>query len=206
MHPPMAEQVAPRPKHGDIFWRKIMNLDRIANVTSSLNSRPSRRDVLRGLVGTGLGLAALRLPEAIEARKKRKKRKKGNKGQTCQPGTSIGTVSVPASGAMASSPALVQGQRYRLRATGFWNTNATHGNDAFASFPINNPGAPVTVFQGVRLGLSVDGGSPDQWGSYNITHNYEREIVGQGAPLSLRYTDPATSDNSGSLTVNIVCA
>jgi hypothetical protein len=185
-----------------------MNLDHISNLTSSLNTRASRRDVMRGLVGTGLGIAALRLPEAVEAkkRKKRKKRKNGNNGQICEPGMAIGTVTVPATGAVVSTPVLVVGQRYRLQATGFWNTNATYGADAFASFKLANPGETATTYQGVRIGLSVDGGSPDQWGSYNITHNYEREVVGQGKALSLRYTDPVTSDNSGSLTVKIVCA
>jgi hypothetical protein len=185
-----------------------MNLDRIANVKSTLNTRASRRDVMRGLLGTGLGFAALRLPEAVEAkkRKKRKKRKNVDNGQTCEPGTSIGTVSVPATGAVVSTPVLALDQRYRLQATGFWNPNATHGNDAFASFKLANPGEIALTYQNVRLGLSVDGGSPDLWGSYNITHNYEREVTGQGAALSLRYTDPVTSDNSGSLTVKIVCA
>jgi hypothetical protein len=185
-----------------------MNLDRIANVTNSLNTRPSRRDVMRGLLGTGLGLAALRLPDAVEARKKRKKRKKKqpNGQTTCQPGTSIGSVRVSASGADVRTPVLAEGQRYYLRTTGFWYTNSTHGNDAFASFALNNPGVPIPEFQGVRLGLSVDGGSPDEWGSYHLTHNYEREVVGQGKTLKLQYTDPKTNDNSGSMTVDIVCA
>lgn len=162
---------------------------------------------MRGLVGTGLGLATLRLPEAIEAKKKRKKRKKKQpSGQTCEPGTSIGSVRVPATGAEVRSPVLAQGQRYRVQATGYWYTNASHGNDAFASFQLTNPGVPITTYQGVRLGLSVDDGSPDEWGNYNVTHNYEREVVGQGKTLKLQYTDPKTNDNSGSLIVDIVCA
>jgi hypothetical protein len=185
-----------------------VNLNRIANVTSALNSRPSRRDALRGLLGSALGLAALRLPDATEARKKRKKRKKKQQpvGQTCEPGTSIGRVRVAATGADVRSPVLAQGQRYRLQATGFWYTNASHGNDAFASFQLTNPSVPITTYQGVRLGLSVDDRSPDEWGGYNITHNYEREVVGQGKTLKLQFTDPMTNDNSGSLTVDILCA
>jgi hypothetical protein len=58
----------------------------------------------------------------------------------------------------------------------------------------------------VRLGLSVDGGSPDQWGSYTTTHVYERQVIGKGASLALRFTDPAPQDNSGSLLVDIFCA
>ena len=68
------------------------------------------------------------------------------------------------------------------------------------------PNASVTTAGAVRLGLSVDGGSPDLWGSYTTTHLYEREVTGQGAALSLRYTDPIVTDNSGSLLVDVFCA
>jgi hypothetical protein len=181
-----------------------MNLEQI---TTSLQTRPSRRDALRALVGSSLGLAVVRLPEDGEAKKKRKKRKKKQpNGQMCEPGTSIGSVRVPATGAIVSTPALASGQRYRLQATGYWNTNASYGADAFASFKFANPNEIATTYQNVRIGLAVNGGSPDEWGSYHITHNYEREITGKGAPLTLHYTDPVTSDNSGSLTVDIVCA
>jgi hypothetical protein len=44
-----------------------------------LTSVPSRRDVLRGLVGAGLGLVAARLPDTAEAKKKRKQRPKKSK-------------------------------------------------------------------------------------------------------------------------------
>ncbi|MEZ4565360.1 MAG: hypothetical protein R2853_21795 [Thermomicrobiales bacterium] len=182
-----------------------MNLEQI---TTSLQTRPSRRNALRALVGSALGLAVVRLPEDGEARKrkKRKKSKKQPSAQTCVPGTSLGIVKVPATGAKVSTPALAAGQRYRLQANGYWNTNASYGADAFASFKFANSSDIATTYQGVRIGLAVDGGSPDAWGSYHITHNYEREITGKGAPLTLHYTDPVTSDNSGSLTVDVICA
>jgi hypothetical protein len=160
-----------------------MNLDRMANLTSSLRARPSRREMMRGLMAMATAT-----------------------GQTCQPGTSIGSVSVPAIGSDVRTPVLAEGQRYYLRASGFWYTNATHGNDAFASFLLSNHGLSETTYQGVRLGLAVDDGSPDEWGSYHVTHLYEREVVGQGKTLKLQYTDPKTNDNSGSMTVDIVCA
>jgi hypothetical protein len=191
-----------------LYLRKNMNENRIRTLTHSLSNRPSRRDVVRGLVGTGFGLGALRLPDTVEARKKKKQRKqkKQKAGQRCRTGKQFGSISVPASGASVSTPVLKKGQRYRLRASGFWNTNATHGNDAFAAFPFANPNAPVTTFEGARLGLSVDGDSPDQWGSYSAGHIYEREVIGQGAALSLRFTDPVPADNSGSLLVDVFCA
>jgi hypothetical protein len=55
-----------------------LNQHRIAVVTRSLTSVPSRRDVLRGLVGAGLGLGAARLPAVVAAKKKRKKKVKPN--------------------------------------------------------------------------------------------------------------------------------
>jgi hypothetical protein len=192
-----------------------MNQACVPTATRLLKTHPSRRDVMRGLMVTVMGLAALRLPKAGEARKRKKPKKckkcgpcRSCKKGKCKPkpnGTSIGSVSVPASGAAVSTPVLAQGQRYRLRATGFWKTNATHGNDAYAAFNIGAPDVPVLTFQGVRLGLSVDGGSPDQWGSYTTSHIYEREVTGQGTALSLRYTDPVTADNSGSLLVEVIC-
>jgi hypothetical protein len=56
------------------------------------------------------------------------------------------------------------------------------------------------------LGLAVNNASPDQWGAYNAGHIYEQTVAGQGTALSLRFTDPAPADNSGSLTVEIFCA
>ena len=148
--------------------------------------------------------------EPADAKRKRNKRKKHTTPQpsqtTCQSGTQLGAVSVPATGDKVNTPVLVAGQRYRLRASGFWNTNATDGNDAVAAFAFATPNAPVTVAGGVRVGLSVDDGSPDFWGSYTTTHLYEREVIGQGKALSLHYVDPITADNSGSLLVDVFCA
>jgi hypothetical protein len=48
-------------------------LPALAHVLSSI---PSRRDVLRGLAGTGLGLAALRTPDTGEAKKRKHKKNK----------------------------------------------------------------------------------------------------------------------------------
>lgn len=52
-------------------------------VTQTVTHVPSRRDVLRGLAGAGLGLGLLRRPEALDAKegKKNKKKKKPKKPQ-----------------------------------------------------------------------------------------------------------------------------
>ena len=53
-----------------------MDQHHLAVVTRSLTRVPSRRDVLRGLVGAGLGLAMARFPIVVAAKRKRRKKKK----------------------------------------------------------------------------------------------------------------------------------
>lgn len=53
-----------------------MGQNRFAAVTRAVRSIPSRRDVLRGLAGAGLGLGIARLPDLAEAKKKRKRKHK----------------------------------------------------------------------------------------------------------------------------------
>jgi hypothetical protein len=186
-----------------------MDSNRFDALTTKVGELSSRRTILKWMGGAAAGgLMAVAGHSAADAKKKKKNKKQKPQPtqQTCVPGTSIGSVSVPANGTAVSSPALAAGQRYRLRAVGFWSTNAATGNDAFAAFPLNNPNTHTTTYQGVRLGLSVNGGSPDQWGAYNPNHSYEQQVTGNGGALSLRHTDPIPADNSGSLTVDIFCA
>ena len=53
-----------------------MDQQRFVALTRTVSSLPSRRDILRGLAGVGLGLGALRQPETAEAKKRKKKKKK----------------------------------------------------------------------------------------------------------------------------------
>lgn len=53
-----------------------MSQNRFRDMTHTLVSLPSRRDLFRGLAGAGLGLAIAPLADLVEARKKRKRRKK----------------------------------------------------------------------------------------------------------------------------------
>ena len=183
-------------------------------IARDLGAVATRRTVVRLLGGAAAlaAVAAVSRGEAAAAKGKRhkKNRKKQKRTQpkqpTCPSGRPVGAVSVPGSGASVSTPVLSPGQRYRLRASGFWTSNATHGQDAFADFLLADPAVVVTTFAGVRLGLAVDGGSADGWGSYSPTHGYEREVVGQGAALSLRMTDLVHTDNSGSVLVEVLCA
>lgn len=188
-----------------------MDLSRFGGLVASLETTSPRRQIVKFLAGgAATGLVGLTMVNAADAKKKGKKKKNKKKqplpqGTQCPTGSRIGTVSVPATGATVTTPVLINGQRYRLRATGFWSTNAVYGNDAFAAFKFATPQVPEKEFQGVRLGLSVDGGSPEQWGTYNPDHTYEMDVTGRGAPISLRFTDPITTDNSGSLVVDITC-
>ena len=54
-------------------------------VTRILSHLPTRRAVLRGLAGAGLGFNSLRLSQAVEAKKKHKKRNKRTKHTKTQP-------------------------------------------------------------------------------------------------------------------------
>jgi hypothetical protein len=63
-----------------------MDQHRFNALTRTLSSVPTRRDVLRGLAGVGLGLGALRWPDVAEAgtRCTRKRRKQCRRaGKTC---------------------------------------------------------------------------------------------------------------------------
>jgi hypothetical protein len=61
------------------------------------------------------------------------------------------------------------------------------------------------VFEGVRLGLLVNEGSPDLWGKYNPDHIYVRQVTGDGAALTLAFSDKDHDDNAGSLIVDVFC-
>jgi hypothetical protein len=182
-------------------------------ITRDMEEVYTRRGFVRLLGGAAAIGAMVAVGHAAPAvakrnKKNRKRKKNGNQQipQTCQVGTPVGAVSVPATGTTVNTPVLTQGQRYRLRASGFWNSNATHGQDAFADFEVATPTTFVTTFQGVRLGLSVDGGSADVWGSYTTSHVYEQVVVGQGRALALGMTDLVFTDNSGSVLVEVLCA
>jgi hypothetical protein len=187
-----------------------MDTDRIDGIAAAVARTEDRRGVLRLLGGAALaavGAAALGKPaaQAQEGPEAAARRRKPRKNRTCRPGQRVATVVVPATGTTVSSPALRRGQPYRLRAAGFWSTNATRGVDAFADFALANPNDVVTVFQGVRLGLEVDGGSPQQWGSYTLDHVYEQRVVGSGRPITFRHADVVHADNAGTLTVDVIC-
>jgi hypothetical protein len=58
-----------------------MNQHRVPTLSRSLASIPSRRDVLRGLVGAVFGLGVGRVPDFAEAKKKKGKKKRPKKAK-----------------------------------------------------------------------------------------------------------------------------
>lgn len=56
-----------------------MDRQRFGALAQLMTNGPSRRDVLRGLAGVGLGLGTRRLPDLAEAKKKGKRKKKSKK-------------------------------------------------------------------------------------------------------------------------------
>ena len=181
-------------------------------IARDLGTVSTRRSFVRLLGGAAAMGAVVAVAQADPADAKRRRKRNKKKARPRRPRRRSARRHAGWRGECAGHrgegqhPVLVAGQRYRLRASGFWNTNATDGNDAVAAFAFATPNAPVTVAGGVRVGLAVDDGSPDLWGSYTTTHLYEMTVTGQGKALSLHYVDPITADNSGSLLVDVFCA
>jgi hypothetical protein len=172
-------------------------------MNATMGAAASRRGVLRGVLAA-LGAAVADGLAVAETPAKKKKGK--GKAPTCRPGKVVATIPVPASGAAVTTPVLRRGQAYRLRASGYWSTNAQYGNDAYAAFPVTNPNQYERYYQNTRLGLSVDGQSADFWGAYNANHAYERTVTGQNRAISFAFSDRGYADNSGTLTVEVRCA
>jgi hypothetical protein len=53
--------------HSDTPWGQTMDQNRFATLTRTVTRVPSRRDLLRGLAATGLGIGTLRLPRLVLA-------------------------------------------------------------------------------------------------------------------------------------------
>ena len=176
-----------------------MDGKRFDRLVESLSEATTRRRAMRLLGGAVALAAADRLTGAASAKNAAPRKK----DKRCGSAKLIGAIWVPATGPGVLTPRFLKGRRYRLRAVGFWTTNTTHGQDAFAAFPFNNHNAPVLTYQGTRLGLAIDNDGPDQWGAYNSKHVYERYLVGRGSGYVIYNTDPDKSDNSGSVFVEV---
>lgn len=182
-----------------------MDSHKFDRIVATLESPWDRRSALRVMGLAALGAVSLNHIAQGDAGARRRKKKKNAGTNVCAPGKTFATVTVPANGRTANSPALTKGQRYLLRASGFWNANAQYGNDACAAFPFANPNAPEFTYRNLRLGLLVNSIPPGAWGNYNTRHVYEQLVTGDGLALAFRNLDPVPEDNSGSITVTIEC-
>ena len=171
----------------------------------------SRRAVVRSLAAGLLAVASGGIATDTLAKKKRKRKRKSKKKPqtppptTCPQGTLFAEVSVLADGSRAFTPVLKEGQVYILRASGYWSTNGDYMCDAFAAFLWKDPRSPMMYHNGVRLGLAVDGLSPDLWGTYSQSHTYHQIVIGKGKPVSLQMLDSVYSDNGRHLYVDVLC-
>jgi hypothetical protein len=80
-----AAEVKPSGRRPPSSPRDPMNHHHTARLTRSLTHTPSRRDVLRGLAGSGLSLSVFRLEAAEGKHKRHKQRKKKKKTQIPSP-------------------------------------------------------------------------------------------------------------------------
>lgn len=183
----------------------------------------SRRSVLHllGITATAAtvgSLGALGVDEPAEARRrkrhKRRKHKK-NRGQqaavTCPAGQVVAQIHVGGNGTIIETPALIQGQRYRVQASGSASLSSLYGFDAEYIFANTNPSQGTDVDSGIDAGLSIDDPTVDndkspKWGAYNPNHTYETTYIGTGKPARLRMHDGDYTDNSGSILVTFFCA
>jgi hypothetical protein len=181
----------------------------VDHTVTAVASGGSRRAVVRGLAVGLLAVASGGIATDAPAKKKRKRKSK-KKPQTpppttCPQGTLFAEVSVLADGSRAFTPVLKEGQVYILRASGYWSTNGDYMCDAFAAFLWKDPRSPMMYHNGVRLGLAVDGLSPDLWGTYSQSHTYHQIVIGKGKPVSLQMLDSVYSDNGRHLYVDVLC-
>jgi hypothetical protein len=190
----------------------------IDRTAKALASGASRRSVLRGLAAALAATAGGGIASSALAKKKRqKKRNKPAPTPTpdprpqsaCSEVTTIAFVSARADGSVVETPVLKKGQIYHLRADGWWGEGGEYATDAYARFRFKAPSEHTLFDGGVRVGLSVNGNSPDLWSNkldgYDQSHRYTMAIVGKDAPATLKMIDSDYSDNHRELTVEVVC-
>ena len=168
----------------------------------------NRRAAVRGLAAALFALAGggAAMAEAKKtSRKKARRAARKKRRSTCRRGRVLANLAVPGDGTEIFTPVLKSGQRYTLRASGFWSTNGAYLNDAVAAFLAADPNQVAFVDLGVRLGLSLDGRSPDIWGPYSQEHEYTTSVIGQERRVPMRMQDSDYADNGRLLNVAVIC-
>jgi hypothetical protein len=126
----------------------------------------------------------------------------------CCVGERLETVVVPADGSMVTTTTRTRpGQQFRFRASGTFANGETRCDAEFCF----NPNNLQELFDrcgdrpiGTDLGIVVNNVKAS-WGDvFRLDHTYEIDLFVFGEEITLRYTDCASSDNIGSLTVEII--
>ncbi len=122
----------------------------------------------------------------------------------------VETLTIPCTNqGVPSTTVLASGVSYQLRASGECITNTTSGSKSDAEYIGYNITQPVDVYSGVDYGIAINDlteGSTKQphWGDYTSTHTYVVSWVGAGATITAEYHDADNSNNSGSLSLEIL--
>jgi hypothetical protein len=124
----------------------------------------------------------------------------------------VETLNVAVNGsATVSSTVLNSGENYRLRVSGTFIISTGNNWEADAEyFDFGNlPGSLQDTVTGVDNGVAVDDSTIDstrtpRWGAYQADHVYEVDFLGKGATISVNLHDGNYSNNTGSLTLDIL--
>jgi hypothetical protein len=141
----------------------------------------------------------------------------GQGGQGGMPGwTVVETLTVPSDGSVVTSNTVLQnGVDYHLRASGTFNMNTNQNvNDSwmadaeyydFSNLPTSAKDHALTYDIGIAVDDPViDTTKTPSWGAFEATHVYEIVFTGAGATIAVNFHDQVTSDNDGSLTLEIL--
>lgn len=111
--------------------------------------------------------------------------------------------------AVSSTVVLQTTVMYRLHATGECIVNTSNSSRSDAEYFGYNVGPTYDTFSGVDNGIAIDdltvGATKlPAWGAYAADHTYDVPWTGTGAKISASYHDSNDSNNSGSLTLEIL--
>ena len=126
------------------------------------------------------------------------------------PGTVLAMLTIPVDGTIVTtSRTFAAGEPLRLRASGTFVIQSGAGTLADAEYWNWNIAAPEDLASPVDMGIAVDDLTPDytktpHFGAYSDSHVYEAPWTGTGGTLSARLFDGNYSNNTGSLTLEVL--
>ncbi len=124
--------------------------------------------------------------------------------------TVVNTLQVPCTNASVTSTfVLLAGVMYKLHASGECITNTANNAKGDAEYLGYNIGLTLDSVSNVDSGIAVNDPTPGpakepRWGSFTTTHEYEVMWMGSGATIVAKFHSADYSNNSGSLTLQIL--